>query len=181
MGRRKCRLRRGRGRFLTLRGVGDAAPTGEGSWGSDLQISGGGAGVLAHGLFGGRVILPVDSAQYLPVARQNTAFQGQTRAVVQRLHLFQQGMLLHLAQDICDDHGHLIARGAGQQAVETDVQLSKAAVIAQGLLRRRETAVQRRQILVGAAPGRPAGDGAVVDGAVLAQLQIGRASWRERV
>ena len=29
MGRRKCRLRRGRGRFLTLRGVGDAAPTGE--------------------------------------------------------------------------------------------------------------------------------------------------------
>ena len=30
MGRRKCRLRRGRGRFLTLRGVGDAAPTGEG-------------------------------------------------------------------------------------------------------------------------------------------------------
>ena len=31
MGRRKCRLRRGRGRFLTLWGVGDAAPpTGEG-------------------------------------------------------------------------------------------------------------------------------------------------------
>ena len=30
MGRRKCRLRRGRGRFLTLRGIGDAAPpTGE--------------------------------------------------------------------------------------------------------------------------------------------------------
>ena len=26
LGRRKCRLRRGRGRFLTLRGVGDAAP-----------------------------------------------------------------------------------------------------------------------------------------------------------
>ena len=62
-----------------------------------------------HGLFGGRVILPVDSVQYLPVARQNTAFQGQTRAVVQRLHLFQQGMLLHLAQDIGDDHGHLVA------------------------------------------------------------------------
>ena len=90
----------GRGRFLTLRGVGDAAPYRGRLWGSDLQISGGGAGVLAHGLFGGRVILPVDSAQYLPVARQNTAFQGQTRAVVQRLHLFQQGMLLHLAQDM---------------------------------------------------------------------------------
>ena len=126
--------------------------------------------MLAHGLFGGRVILPADSAQYLPVARQNTAFQSQTRAVVQRLHLFQQGVLLHLAQDIGDDHGHLVAGGAGEQTVETDVQLSKAAVIAQGLLRRRETAVQRRQILVGAAPGRPAGDGAVVDGAVLAQL-----------
>ena len=106
-------------------------------WGSDLQISGGSAGVLAHGLFGGRVILPVDSAQYLPVARQNTAFQGQTRAVVQRLHLFQQSVLLHLAQDIGDDHGHLVAGGAGEQTVETDVQLSKAAVIAQGLLRRR--------------------------------------------
>ena len=102
------------------------APQGEGSWGSDLQISGGGAGVLAHGLFGGRVILPVDSAQYLPVARQNTAFQGQTRAVVQRLHLFQQGVLLHLAQDIGDDHGHLVAGGAGEQTVETDIQLGEA-------------------------------------------------------
>ena len=119
----------------------------EGFWESDLQISGGGAGVLTHGLFGGRVILPADSAQYLPVARQNTAFQGQTRAVVQRLHLFQQGMLLHLAQNIGDDHGHLVAGGTGEQTVETDVQLSEAAVIAQGLLRRRETAVQRRQIL----------------------------------
>ena len=30
LGRKKCRLRRGRGRFLTLRGIGDAAPpTGE--------------------------------------------------------------------------------------------------------------------------------------------------------
>ena len=51
-------------------------------WGSDLQISGGGAGVLTHGLFGGRIILPVDSAQYLPVARQNTAFQGQTLSLI---------------------------------------------------------------------------------------------------
>ena len=75
-------------------------------------------------------------------------------------------MLLHLAQDIGDDHGHLVAGGAGEQTVETDVQLSEAAVVAQGLLRRRETAVQRRQIHV------PTVAGKMVDGTDVGYIRV---------
>ena len=79
-------------------------------------------------------------------------------------------MLLHLAQHLGDDHGHLIARGAGQQAVEAHVQLRKAATVAQRLLRRQQTHLHVRQIRLAAAQRRPARDGTIVDGAVFAQL-----------
>ena len=103
--------------------------------------------MLQHGAAGRIGVLLPDGGQDLPVPLQNTAGQRPPVCIGNGQHLLQQRLLLHAAQHICDDDGHLIAGGGGQQAVERHVQLHKAAVVAQRLLRLRQTPLQRGDVL----------------------------------